>query len=108
MSPKSRSREASPEVDELGVAGPAEQVAEAEDVGHPRGDPQLLAVAAVDAVVVVQPPELAVLGGGPRAVEEPIDLRAQRAAQVVVKHGIGHGVLLEGSSSLPDRNNASR
>ena len=76
VSPKSRSRRGEPEVDELGVAGPAEQVAEAEHVGHPCGDPQLLAVAAVHAAVVVEPPELAVLRGRPGAVEQPVDLRA--------------------------------
>jgi hypothetical protein len=83
-----------PEVDELGVAGPAEQVAKAEHVRHPCGDPELLSVAAVHATVVVQPPELAVLRGRPGAIEESVDLRAQRASQVLVEHRVGHGFLL--------------
>jgi len=79
-----------PEVDKLGVARTAEQVTEAEDVGHPGGEPQLLTMASVDAAVVVQPPELPVLGGCPGTVEEPVELGSERAAQVVVEHGVGH------------------
>jgi hypothetical protein len=84
-----------PKVDEFGVAGPAEEVAKAEDVGHPRGDPQLLPVALVGPAVVVQPPELPVLGRGLGAVEEPVDLGAQIAAQLLVQHWVGHGSSLE-------------
>jgi len=84
-----------PQVDELGVAGPAEEVAKAEDVGHPRGDPQQLPAAAVGPTVVVQPPELPVLGGRPGIVEEPVDFGAQTTAQLLVQHWVRHGSSLE-------------